>query len=104
MSKSNQFQFRSASLAHDDTQFIIAAFDSTLPYLTPIGFGGMWGERPFSQREGFEQDTVKSIKKPEQDQDRIHVFIAEAETPDSVNRNEHTGRKTVCACWGCGIM
>ncbi|KAA8651253.1 uncharacterized protein ATNIH1004_000133 [Aspergillus tanneri] len=37
MSGVNQFHTRGASLAFDDAQFIIAAFDSTLLYLASIG-------------------------------------------------------------------
>lgn len=88
MSTSNKFHVRNATLASDDAQFIIAAFDSTLPYLASIGAGGMWGEQPFSQKDGFEEDTVDSIRKSEQNEDPSKVMIAEVETSDHVEGGE----------------
>lgn len=89
MSVSSKFRIRSASLASDDAQFIVAAFDSTLPYLASIGAGGMWGEQPFSQKDGFVQDTSDSIQKSEQNENATKVLIAEIESPDSVHRGGH---------------
>ena len=61
----NQLQVRSASSAGSDVAFIVAAWDSTLPYLACIGAGEMWGHQSFSQREGFEDDIRNIIKESE---------------------------------------
>ncbi|KAJ5272737.1 acetyltransferase (GNAT) family protein [Penicillium angulare] len=88
MSTSNKFHVRNATLAGDDAQFIIAAFDSTLPYLASIGAGGMWGEQPFSQKDGFEEDTVDSVRKSEQDENPPKVMIVEIEILNRVEGQE----------------
>lgn len=92
MSVPNKFKVRSASLAGDDAQFVVAAFDSTLPYLASIGAGGMWGEQPFSQRDGFEQDTVESIQKSEQNENASKVLIAEVESSRNVQGEKELTR------------
>jgi hypothetical protein len=63
----DRFQIRSANSAGNDVDFIVAAWDSTLPYLASIGAGEMWGDQPFSQREGFRDDITEIIKKSEKD-------------------------------------
>jgi GNAT superfamily N-acetyltransferase len=55
------FHIRPASLDSDDTDFILAAWDSTLPFLNSIGAGEMWGSQPFSQREGQRQEIFDII-------------------------------------------
>ncbi|KND92313.1 hypothetical protein TOPH_02919 [Tolypocladium ophioglossoides CBS 100239] len=85
MSEINQFHIRHASSAGDDAQFIVAAFDSTILYLTSIGAGAMWGEKPFSEKEGFEQETVESVQKSESHEDSVRIFIAKVKSPGAAN-------------------
>jgi hypothetical protein len=79
----DQLRIRSASSAGHDAQFIVAAWDSTLPYLASIGAGEMWGDQPFSQREGFHEDIMDIIRKSEEDNlsDSRRLLVAELETP-----------------------
>ncbi len=55
--------FTCASQAHDgdDAESNLAAWDSTLPFLAPIGAGEMWGDQPFSQRAGQRQEVIDII-------------------------------------------
>lgn len=55
------FHVRTASSDGDDAEFILAAWDSTLPFLASIGAGEMWGDQPFSQREGQRQEIIDII-------------------------------------------
>ncbi|EJP61487.1 hypothetical protein HC256_004378 [Beauveria bassiana] len=77
MAHSQKFYVRLASLEGHDAQFIIAAFDSTLPHLAAIGSAEMWGEQPFSEREGFAQETIESVEESEDPDSASKVFIAE---------------------------
>ncbi|KAH7327274.1 acetyltransferase [Rhexocercosporidium sp. MPI-PUGE-AT-0058] len=56
---------REASKSLGDTEFIVEAFDSTLPYLSSIGSGEQWGSIPFSQCDGFLQETLDSLEQSE---------------------------------------
>ncbi|KAF1731353.1 hypothetical protein CRV24_007537 [Beauveria bassiana] len=79
MAHSQKFYVRLASLEGHDAQFIIAAFDSTLPHLAAIGSAEMWGEQPFSEREGFAQETIESVEEsedPDNSAERIRVGSA----------------------------
>ena len=78
----NQFRIRSASSAGNDSKFIVAAWDSTLPYLASIGAGEMWGDEPFSEREGFIEELDDVIKKSEENDqnDSRRLMVAELET------------------------
>lgn len=58
---SPQFHVRLASSDGDDAESILAAWDSTLPFLAPIGAGEMWGDQPFSQRAGQRQEVIDII-------------------------------------------
>lgn len=55
------FHVRLANLNGDDVDFILATWDSTLPFLASIGAGEMWGDQPFSQREGQRQEVIDVI-------------------------------------------
>ncbi|KAH0284928.1 hypothetical protein M436DRAFT_84368 [Aureobasidium namibiae CBS 147.97] len=55
------FYMRLASSDGDDVKFILAAWDSTLPFLALIGAGEMWGDEPFSQRAGQKQEVIDVI-------------------------------------------
>lgn len=82
MQTSRPHRVRTAIPDSDDLDFIVAAFDSTLPYLTLIGAGEMWGSQPFSQRDGFVEDIQTSIKQSEDYLNSgVLVLIAEQE-PD----------------------
>jgi hypothetical protein len=74
------FHIRPASLDGDDADFILAAWDSTLPFLSSIGAGEMWGHQPFSQREGQKQEIIDIITGTTRDDDGGRQFwIAETE-------------------------
>ncbi|KAF5597731.1 acyl n-acyltransferase [Fusarium subglutinans] len=85
------FQIRDAGSASEDADFITAAFDSSLPFLSETGNTGQWGTIPFSQRDGFLEGTRDDITQSEifrlsSQGQRRRVFIAEIEeTPSSEN-------------------
>lgn len=56
---SPHFIFRTAT--SDDGPFIVSAFDAGLPYLASIGSQEQWGLTPFSQREGWVEETMKQL-------------------------------------------
>ncbi|KAH9219117.1 acetyltransferase [Leptodontidium sp. 2 PMI_412] len=75
---------REAKKSQGDAEFIVEAFDSTLHYLASIGSGEQWGSVPFSQRDGFVQETLDSIEQSETFSNTgmgraTCVFIAEVE-------------------------
>ena len=76
-------RIRNASSAGSDTQFIVAAWDSTLPYLASIGSGEMWGAQPFSEKDGFFEDIADIIQKSEVDisDDSRRLLIVEVVAP-----------------------
>ncbi|KAF7552425.1 hypothetical protein G7046_g7419 [Stylonectria norvegica] len=78
------FHIRDAGASPHDAEFIIEAFDSTLPHLTAAGNAGQWGTAPFSKKPGFCQSTRDDILQSERFRDsgtgeRLRVFIAEIE-------------------------
>jgi hypothetical protein len=74
------FQIRSANPESDDAEFILAAWDSTLPFLASIGAGEMWGAQLFSQREGQRQEIIDIITGTTKEHDGGRGFwIAETE-------------------------
>ncbi|KAI1842668.1 hypothetical protein JX265_002726 [Neoarthrinium moseri] len=82
-SDAQHLRIRSARSTGHDAQFVVAAWDSTLPYLASIGAGEMWGGQPFSQREGFEEEIKDVVLKSEEDDwnDSRRLLMAEVETP-----------------------
>jgi GNAT superfamily N-acetyltransferase len=75
-----QFHIRYAKPESDDAEFILAAWDSTLPFLASIGAGEMWGFQPFSQREGQSQEIIDITTGTTRDADGGRQFrIAETE-------------------------
>ncbi|THX52328.1 hypothetical protein D6D06_06806 [Aureobasidium pullulans] len=58
----SQLHVRTANLDGDDVEFILAAWDSTLPFLASIGAGEMWGNQPLSARAGQRQEVIDIIK------------------------------------------
>jgi hypothetical protein len=74
------FQIRPAAPNSDDTDFILATWDSTLPFLSSIGAGEMWGSQPFSQREGQRQEIIDITNGTTKDVDGGRSFwIAETD-------------------------
>ncbi|THY72226.1 hypothetical protein D6C87_08621 [Aureobasidium pullulans] len=57
----SQLRVRTANLDGDDVEFILAAWDSTLPFLASIGAGEMWGNQPLSARAGQKQEVIDII-------------------------------------------
>ncbi|CZR54570.1 uncharacterized protein PAC_04454 [Phialocephala subalpina] len=79
-----KFHIRYAGVALNDEQFIVEAFDSTLSYLVSIGSGEMWGSTPFSEKDGFLEETLKDVEQSEKYQttgsgDAVRILIAEIE-------------------------
>ncbi|KAI0206804.1 acetyltransferase [Astrocystis sublimbata] len=79
------FHIRSIKQGPEDEDFILAAFDASLPQLASIGSGGQWGSQPFSERE----DTGARLPFQQAQRyqatgegDPIYVFIIEAEVQD----------------------
>lgn len=86
MSNPSQFHIREAESALGDGEFIIAAFDSAIPYLASIGSHEQWGSIPFSQRNGWTTETLQQIKDVELyrltgKDEAFRIFIVEAEVP-----------------------
>jgi GNAT superfamily N-acetyltransferase len=81
----SHFHIRPATPDSDDTDFILAAWDSTLPFLASIGSGEMWGGRPFSQREGQRQEIIDIINGITKELDGGRRFwIAETHSPEGL--------------------
>jgi hypothetical protein len=79
------FRVRIAIPDSDDTDFILTAWDSTLPFLASIGAGEMWGDRPFSQRKGQRQEVTDIINGTTKELDGGRQFwIAETQSPEGV--------------------
>lgn len=91
MASAPKFHVREVdSAAGGDGEFIIAAFDSALPYLASIGSHEQWGLTPFSERDGWTAETMQQIKEAgeaaayrstcERDAvDALRIFIVETE-------------------------
>ncbi|KAK1984997.1 acetyltransferase [Colletotrichum cereale] len=86
----NKLRIRGAgSLPHDDA-YIVGAFDSTLAYLEAIGSGQMWGSQPFSEKEGFLEETAADVRTSERyratgEGDALRIFMADAEVERSAS-------------------
>lgn len=108
---SNQFTIRDAGIASIDADFIVAAFDSTIPYLISTGNTGQWGTILFSERDGFNKTTQDDVIQSQRftltgEGERIRIFIAQLEetgsnTPankDGLSRwTDHHGTNFLCA-------
>ncbi|ROV99256.1 hypothetical protein VSDG_04038 [Cytospora chrysosperma] len=89
MSKSPRFHVREAESSFSDDKFVLAAFDSALPYLASIGSHEMWGLTSFSQRDGWAAETSQQVKDAEtyrltEQGEALRIFIVEAELPAEV--------------------
>ncbi|KAL0935418.1 acetyltransferase [Colletotrichum truncatum] len=91
-----KIQIRDAGVSEDDAAFIVEAFDSTLPHLTAIGSSGMWGLTPFSQKDGFTEETIKDVRdscthRLTGEGEALRIFIAEVEVSRSDDETPHAG-------------
>jgi hypothetical protein len=77
-----QYQIREQSFAPDpaDAQFIMDAFDSTLPYLASIGSGVQWGLEALSRNEKFRRNIQEWTETSTSDGQPVRLFIAELST------------------------
>ncbi|KZL86096.1 kinesin motor domain-containing protein [Colletotrichum incanum] len=78
----NKLRLREGGVLPYDDTFIVEAFDSTISYLEAIGSGQMWGSQPFSEKEGFVEETAKDVRTSEKyrttgEGDALRVFLAE---------------------------
>lgn len=85
---SNQFTIRDAGIAPMDAEFIVAAFDSTIPYLISKGNTGQWGTILFSDRDGFNKTTQDDVIQSQRfaltgEGERIRIFIAQLDETNS---------------------
>ncbi|POR38936.1 Uncharacterized protein TPAR_00855 [Tolypocladium paradoxum] len=76
------FHIRNAGSSPSDADFIVAAFDSTIPYLESTGNSGQWGTQLFSEKDGFIQSTRDDVGQSEKFRqtgqgERIRTFIAQ---------------------------
>lgn len=86
MTSSTKFHVRQAETAKGDGEFIIAAFDSALPYLASIGSQEQWGLIPLSKRDGWSAETLQQVADAEVYRltgagDALRIFIVEAILP-----------------------
>ncbi|KAM0345619.1 hypothetical protein ACHAPU_006272 [Fusarium lateritium] len=93
------FRIRDAGSTLRDAEFITAAFDSCLPFLTQTGNTGQWGTTPFSQKDGFLEGIADDIAQSEifrlngQGQ-RRRIFIAEIEDFNDSNKVKGLHRRS----------
>jgi GNAT superfamily N-acetyltransferase len=78
------FQVRDAGLSPNDTDFLVAAFDSTIPQIVSLGNTGQWGTQPFSKKDGFLEATADDIVKSESFKEtgqgeRVRIMVAEVQ-------------------------
>lgn len=100
MSSPPRFHVREADSAAQDVEFIIAAFDSALPYLASIGSHEQWGLTPFSERDGWVAETMQQIQDAEAyrltgEGDVLRIFIVEAEVTAQHNGDDRGERPGV---------
>jgi len=79
-------RFRIRDALPGDADYIIAAFDSALPFLSSIGSAAQWGTTPLSEIDGFSAQRVKSVESSVTYQatgtgDPVRVYIIEALSP-----------------------
>lgn len=81
-----RFHVREVDSAAGDSDFIIAAFDSLLPYLAAIGSQDQWGLTPFSKRDGWVEETMQQVQDAETyrrtgNGGALRILIVEAKVP-----------------------
>lgn len=86
MSTKPTFHIRRLGDLAKDGQFMIDAYDSTLPQLAAIGSGGQWGLETFSEKRDLEAQTkvVVQAKRYQEtgEGDPVRIFLIEAEVDD----------------------
>lgn len=92
MSTQPAFHVREAESSLDDDKFVLAAFDSTIPYLASIGSDEMWGVTPFTEKDGWTAETLQQFKDAETyrltgNGEPIRIFIVDAEFPAELQEN-----------------
>lgn len=82
----SQLHVRNAISTENDVDFILAAWDSTLPFLASIGARQMWGDEPFSKRQGQREEIIDIIQRSEEneDDDSRRFLIIELRLPNKV--------------------
>ncbi|KAK6201925.1 hypothetical protein LQW54_009239 [Pestalotiopsis sp. IQ-011] len=97
---SNKFIIRDDTQSPRDADFILAAFDGSLPHLASKGSGQQWGARPFSERDGV-RDRVESwiaaseaSRRGEQGVEPGRLFVAEVELDPSEVTEEGVSVRT----------
>ncbi|KAI0528267.1 acetyltransferase [Xylaria bambusicola] len=81
------FHVRGLSESLGDGQFVIDAYDASLPHLASIGSGKQWGSTPFAGRTD-QEEKIKVFRQAEHYQltgegPPVQIFIVEAEIPSS---------------------
>lgn len=79
---SRPFHIREQLAEQEDTDFLVAAFDSCISYCESVGSGGMWGSQLFSEKAGFLQATAEDVVASEKHRttgegEAVRIFIAE---------------------------
>ncbi|KAK5628946.1 hypothetical protein RRF57_004661 [Xylaria bambusicola] len=81
------FHMRGINESLGDGQFMIDAYDASLPHLASIGSGKQWGSTPFAGRSD-QEEKIKVFRQAEHYQltgegPPVQIFIVEAEIPFS---------------------
>lgn len=92
----NTFSVRDAGAAPNDVDFIIAAFDSTIPVLISTGNSGMWGTELFSAKDGFAKVTKEDVEQSQKFRltgqgEATRQFIAQVEETDKTDETTEDG-------------
>ncbi|KAI1361644.1 acetyltransferase [Xylaria arbuscula] len=87
MATTPTFHVRGISESLGDGQFMIDAYDASLPQLASIGSGKQWGSTPFAGRSDTDE-KIKGFKQAEHFQltgegPPVLIFLIEAEIPPS---------------------
>ncbi|KAF2789395.1 hypothetical protein K505DRAFT_284490 [Melanomma pulvis-pyrius CBS 109.77] len=78
------FHIRDEALP-EDAEFILEAFDSTLPHLASIGSGAQWGSEPRSKNESSVKRIRGAVEKARSGtSDSDAVFVAEVPVDDGL--------------------
>ena len=80
----NEFHFRNAGTSNIDLDVMMGAMDSTLIHLAKTGNSEQWGTQPFSEKEGYREESKKDMDASENyrktgEGDPRRCFIAEVE-------------------------
>ncbi|KAH8721511.1 hypothetical protein GQ44DRAFT_829091 [Phaeosphaeriaceae sp. PMI808] len=79
------FHIRDEALP-EDADFILEAFDSTLPHLATIGSGAQWGSEPRSTEESSVERIRVAVEKARSSSSDNHaIFVAEVPIEDGLD-------------------